>query len=200
MKMNGNADEPPFFKLDPGVVLAVGAGGYINIGNGGSGIGGIEAIGTKDQPITFTSDAFTQGKEADRGDWAGIEFYPGNFCPSHPSCKAKSRKSRFDYALFENGGGLGKDTIYNCNDGRSDRGAVILFTISSYGTDYEGPEIKHSTFRDNAGAGVRARCNVGHGGGCLKTNYEDPALGNKFEGYDGEAERPATTPLSCPAP
>ena len=155
MKMNGNDDAPPFLKLDPGVVLAVNAGGYIHIGNGGGGIAGIEAIGTKEAPITFTSDAFTFGKEADKGDWPGIEFYPGNYCPTHPSCKSKSRKSRFDYAIFENGGRLGKDTIYNCNDGRSDRGALLVFTISGSGTDYDGPEIKNSIWRDNVGAGVR---------------------------------------------
>lgn len=198
MKMNGNEDDPPFLKIFPGAVIAV--SGYINIGNGGGGIAGIEAVGTKEEPITFTSDAFTFGKEGDKGDWPGIEFYPGNYCPTHPSCKSKSRKSKFDHVIFENGGSLGKDTIYNCNDGRSDRGAVILFTISGYGTDYDGPEIKNSIWRDNAGAGVRARCNVGHGGGCLKTNYADPALGNKFEGYDADNDRPATTPLTCPDP
>ena len=81
-------------KIDPGATLAVYNGGYINIGNGGTGIAGIEAIGTKEEPITFTSDAFTFGKQGDKGDWPGIEFYPGNFCPGHPSCKSKSRKSR----------------------------------------------------------------------------------------------------------
>lgn len=188
MKMNGPADDPALFTIDPGVILAVNNGGYINIGNGGTGMANLVAVGTKDQPIVFTSDAFTEGREPERGDWPAIEFFPGNFNP---------RVSKFEWVTFEYGGGMGKDSIYNCNDGRSDRTATLLFTISGKGEDYEGPQVKNSTFRKSGGAGVRCRCNVGHSGGCLKTNYEDKALGNKFE--DVDEDHPATMPLSCPA-
>ena len=137
--------------------------------------------------MVFTSDSFINGQEPQPGDWPGIVFFPGNF---------KSTVSRFEYAVFEYGGGTGKEDIYNCNDNRSDVTAVLLFTISSRGSDYDGPVVKNSIWRNDAGAGVRSRCNVGHSGGCLKTNYEDPALGNRFEGFD--SGHPATTPLSCP--
>jgi hypothetical protein len=187
MKVNGSADDPPIFQLDPGVVLAVSNGGSIRIGDGGSGMANIVAAGTKEEPIVFTSDSFIAGADPKAGDWPGIVFSPGNF---------KSTVSRFSYVTFEYGGGTGKDTIYNCNDGRSDRPAVLLFNISSNGLDYDGPLVNNSLWRNAGGAGVRARCNVGHSGGCLKTNYEDAGLGNRFEGFD--AERPATTPLGCP--
>jgi hypothetical protein len=188
MKLNGYADDPPVFTLEAGVVLAVNNGGYINVGDGGTGMANIVASGTKEQPVVFTSDAFVTGAEPQAGDWPGIVFSPGNF---------KSSVSRFESTVFEFGGGTGKDTIYNCNDGRSDRTAVLLFNISSNGQDYDGPAVKNSVWRSAAGAGVRARCNVGHSGGCLKTNYEDAAFGNRFEGFG--ADRPATTPLTCPA-
>ncbi len=187
MKMNGYPDDPPVFQLDPGVVLAVNNGGYIQIGDGGSGMANMIAVGAKDQPIVFTSDSFITGAEPQPGDWPGIIFSPGNF---------KSTVSRFEYVVFEYGGGTGKDSIYNCNDDRSDRTAVLLFNISSNGRDYDGPVIKNSIWRNDAGSGVRARCNVGHSGGCLQTNYQDPVLGNRFEGFD--ADHPATTPLTCP--
>ncbi|HYX68765.1 MAG TPA: hypothetical protein VE825_06510, partial [Terriglobales bacterium] len=143
--------------------------------------------GTKELPITFTSDSFINGAEPQPGDWPGIIFSPGNF---------KGSVSRFEYVTFEYGGGTGKDSIYNCNDNSSEGTAVLLFNISSNGQDYDGPVVKNSLWRNDAGAGVRARCNVGHSGGCLKTNYEDPSLGNRFEGFD--AGHPATTPLTCP--
>jgi hypothetical protein len=187
MKMNGYPDDPPVFQLDAGAVLAVNNGGYIQIGDGGEGRADIVAAGTKEQPVVFTSDSFIRGMESQPGDWPGIIFSPGNF---------KSTVSRFENVVFEYGGGTGKATIYNCNDGRSDRTAALLFNISSNGRDYDGPVVKNSVWRNDAGAGVRARCNVGHNGGCLQTNYQDPALGNRFEGFD--ADHPATTPLSCP--
>jgi hypothetical protein len=187
MKLNGYPDDPPVFQLDPGVVLAVNNSGYIRIGDGGNGMANIVAVGTKDLPIVFTSDSFINGAEPQPGDWPGIIFSPGNF---------KSTISRFEYVTFEFGGGTGKETIYNCNDGRSDGTAALLFNISSNGLDYDGPVTKNSIWRNDAGAGVRARCNVGHNGGCLKTNYEDPSLNNRFEGFS--SDHPATTPLTCP--
>lgn len=189
MKLNGYPDDPPVFTLKAGVVLAVNNGGYIYVGNGGTGMANLVAAGTKEAPVTFTSDAFHSGKEPEPGDWPGIEFSPGNF---------KAKVSKFEHVVFEYGGGMGRDTIYNCNDGRGDRSAMILFTISSNGADYDGPPIRNSVFRHSAAAGVRSRCNVNHGGGCLSTNYEDPALGNTFEGFL-PPDRPATTPLNCPS-
>ena len=79
-----------------------------------------------------------------------------------------------------------------------EREAESMFTISSTGQDYDGPPIKNSVWRKSGGAGVRARCNIGHSGGCLKTNYEDKGLANRFEDVDDD--HPATTPLTCPAP
>jgi hypothetical protein len=122
-------------------------------------------------PVIFTSDDFVRGMDPQPGDWPGIIFSPGNF---------KSTVSRFDNAVFEYGGGMGKDTIYNCNDGRSDGTAVLVFNISSNGRDYDGPPVQNSVWQ-RCGRGVRARCNVGHSGGCLQTNYWDSALCNRLK-------------------
>ncbi|MBI3600981.1 MAG: hypothetical protein HY097_10135 [Nitrospinae bacterium] len=185
MKMSGNADDPPSFILDPGSVLAVNNGGYINIGDGGNSMANIVAVGNKDKPIVFTSDSFTNGNDPEPGNWTGIYFSPGNFKPN---------VSKFEYVIFEYGGDQGKNTVYNCSD-KSNKPAVIIFGMTSNGRDYEGPPIKNSIFRKSASSGVRSRCN-GQNTGCLLTNYEDKSFGNTFEGFDNE--RLATTPLRCP--
>lgn len=185
MKMNGHADDPPSLILDPGSVLAVNNGGYINIGDGGNSMANIVAVGTKEKPVVFTSDSFVEGKNPEPGDWSAIFFSPGNF---------KSTVSKFEYVIFEYGGGQGKNTVYNCFD-KSSKPAMILFGNTSDGRDYNGPAIKNSILRKAANAGIRSRCN-GTNTGCLQTNYEDKSFGNTFDGFDNE--RLATTPLRCP--
>ena len=187
MKMSGTMASPAVLRLDPGVILAVNQGGYIEIGDGGESMADLVAVGTKQLPIVFTSDAFTRGETPKPGDWPGIRFSPGNF---------RLLLSRIDWATFEYGGGTGKDAIFNCNDLRSDISGEIVFTISSTGEDYFGMPITHSIFRESGGDGVRFRCNVGHSGGCLATDYTAPELANNFIGFTPTL--PAENPLSCP--
>ncbi|MCC6810415.1 MAG: hypothetical protein IT381_23490 [Deltaproteobacteria bacterium] len=197
MKVNGYPDEPPTLKIDPGTVIALSNGGSLRICDGGNSFANIEAVGTKEEPIVFTSDAFVRGEDPQPGDWPSIVFVPGCFCPGAQDCAKKKRlgMSRFDHVIFEYGGGTGKDTVYNCNDKGNGIAAIVFFR--GIGWDYEGPPITNSTFRFIAGSGIRNNT----GGGNLLTSYTDPKLGNTFEGFDPNASPPRwpQVPLSCPA-
>jgi hypothetical protein len=166
--------------LDPGVTLAVNIGLYL--GDGGSGKADIVAVGTEEQPIVFTSDAYTRGEEPAPGDYAGIVLQPPNF---------SATTSKFEWVVFEYGGGTGKDTYYNCHDAVSNVFAPVLFS-TALGEDYPGPSITHSKFLHSAGQAVRARNNDS---GTLTTIYTDTEHDNTF---DDIAVMPEQFPAACP--
>ncbi len=189
MKVSGVPASPAVFTLDPGVILAVNTGGYIQIGyaGGDNTRGDIVANGTATDPIKFTSDAFIRGETPKPGDWMGIEFFPPTF---------RANVSKFNYVIFEYGGSVTPhDPTYNCNDMGSDLNGELTFTRSTSGNDYDGPTVTNSTFRQALGRGIRAYCN-GNGTGCLQTVYTLGMYNNTFEGFTGDTLR--QDPKNCP--
>jgi hypothetical protein len=184
MLLFGTTAAPMKLTIDPGTVVAISNGGPTKVGDGGTGMANIVAVGTATDPITFTSDAPMLGKTPAPGDWSSILIFPNDF---------DAATTKFDYVKFEFGGGGAPQTIYNCNDTKSDVQAEIEFS-NGIGVDYDGPPITHSTFSQSAGQAIRAR-NNGVGTGTLKTNYLDAALGNTFTGFTSP---PAQFPMTCP--
>jgi hypothetical protein len=179
LTMASSASPPPLLTLLPGVIFAI--EDLIAIGNGGFTGGDISAVGTADEPIRFTSTAFARGNAPMPGDYEGILFYPGTFTAA----------SKFDHVIFEYGGASG-ETLFNCNDNRSDIGGEILFT-DSLGSAYMGPPITNSRFSFSAGNGIRSRCN-GTASGCLTTDYTIAGLMNTFDDIANVNQ----DPLGCP--
>jgi hypothetical protein len=181
MLIAGPVNGPPsVLTLDPGVRILAHGAAPITIGDGQS-RGDLVAVGTEAQPIVFTSDQETPAP----GDWNSVEFNPGSY---------DTDITRIEYVRFEYGGGAGLDEIYSCQDSQRGNG-LVGFNTSIVGGDFDGVSIRHTTFANSAGNAVRGYCN-GVGLNCLRTDYQDPALGNVFLGFD--TDRPAQLPLGCP--
>ncbi|HSO37657.1 MAG TPA: hypothetical protein VLT33_34260, partial [Labilithrix sp.] len=139
--LNGSKDGAPVkLTVEPGVTLGfdenVGSGMYIGSGDTRQGI--LEAVGTADAPIVFTSAKTTKAA----GDWLSLYF------KSTPKTGSKISYARVEYA-----GAAGTTTGFGCGPSAND-GAVF---IHGTGPDDGGPAsvfIDHTTFENIGGTTV----------------------------------------------
>lgn len=122
--------------IEPGVTLGFekdgGSGIYIGSSDTNQGI--LEAVGTADAPIVFTSANATKAP----GDWMSLYF------KSTPKVGSKISYARIEYA-----GGASSTSGFGCGPGANDAAVFVQGT----GTDDSGPAsvfIDHTTF-DNIG-------------------------------------------------
>jgi len=116
--------------IEPGTTIRFSAGSQVLIGYGGS-LGGLRAVGTELQPITFTSAA----SNPQPGDWQQINFADGT----------ADAQSRLEHCVIEYGGSAGYGnvliadalpSISNCSIGNGSSHGIVLagFEYPSAGT------------------------------------------------------------------
>lgn len=162
--------------IDPGTRIAVANGGtwYIGDKGGCSGAGSMIAVGTAEEPITFTNDIPYQGQaEKAPVKSPGLTINPCAFA-----------STKFDHVVFDGLGGQSAVSV-SCKGEHPTWAGEINFLYSGDGVDREGPPITHSTFKSSAGYGV-LRVDGAH----ITTDYTKAELGNSFEGFT-DAARPA---------
>jgi flagellar hook assembly protein FlgD len=130
--------------IAPGVIVKFNAGTWLQVGYYGStNLGGLQAIGTSSQPITFTANSASPTA----GFWKGVQFYSGT-----------TATSRIAYATVSYGGdpsnyrgGIALEgcspTIENSTV-QSNASAGITLKVSG------SPTIRTSTITANGGIGI----------------------------------------------
>lgn len=140
--LQGNKDSatPVKLSIEPGVTLAFekdfGSGIYIGWSNTNQGI--LEAVGTAEAPIVFTSANATKAP----GDWMSLYFR------STPKTGSRISHARIEYA-----GGESATSGFGCGPGANDAAVLIHGT----GSDRSGPAsvfIDHTTFENIGGTTV----------------------------------------------
>lgn len=123
----------PLLTIEPGVTVRFGPEGRLHIGSSGI-IGALSAIGTADEPITFTSVA----AEPAAGDWWGLYFW-----------HTPDERSRLDHVVVEYAGGVSQTGSYSCiYDDNLNPDAAIRFL----GEDPpSGQLVTNSTISQSAG-------------------------------------------------
>lgn len=124
--------------LDPGVTIKMPAGAWLDVNGSGSHAGSLQAVGTKDKPVTFTSAK----KSPAAGDWGYLEFDA-----------TSSNDSVLDHAVLEYGGdymvqvqggaslGITNSTFQHSDD--SNGGCAVYWMQNARITAFEG-----NTFKD----------------------------------------------------
>jgi len=136
---------PAILTIDPGTTIRFSAGAQLAVGIGGS-TGGLMALGTVTQPITFTSASLNPAP----GDWHQIALDDG----------AQDGQCRLEYCVIEYGGGAGFGNLSIVEALPSVENCVIShsanFGIYLGGNDHPdaGTLEAGNTFYDNAGANV----------------------------------------------
>lgn len=181
--IRGDAGQPtPVLTLTPGTTVKLGRGAAILVGTI-EGPGGLLAVGTPDERITFTALASEPDPE---GEWEYIRFgLPLGQTSFDPST------SRLSYVDISHGGRDPYVDVANCHDPAPEGAGSGMVAISGSG-DYQGPAIDHVSFAHSASDAIRS--NDGYSAHLL-TDYLDPTLGNTFTDIAGQNAWP-TTP--CP--
>lgn len=136
LRMRPATSEPTTLTIDPGVALRFGGEDYPAVT--GMILGDIDrplrlnAAGTADKAITFTSGAATPTA----GDWFGIWW-----------SNAPTSGNVMDYAIVEYGGGQSGGNGHGCGPGDND---ALLFVA----WEPDSAFITNSTFRDSAEGGI----------------------------------------------
>jgi parallel beta-helix repeat protein len=140
------ADGVTTLTLAPGTILQFGLV-FLWIGHDSNSSlpGALHAIGTPDQPITFTSSSGTSAP----GAWYGLYF--ANY--------ASDSDCRLEHCIVEYGGNSSYENIY-CNSSAPS----ISFSESRFGSgagimvvNSANMNIDHTTIRNNTGDGIRAQ-------------------------------------------
>jgi hypothetical protein len=182
--MAADAHAPNKLTIDPGVVVAMGGPLTPGAPFGSGGKTSFIAVGTKADPILFTSNAPLDGREPAPGDWDGLMFYWQNL----------GADSKIDNAIFEYGGGGTANPVYSCPDksNASEFTGEIVYETPLSGNDFPGISITNTIFRKSKGNAIRGNCGAG---GHLTGDYTKPEYHNVFQDFD-DADRPAQTRCS----
>ncbi|MFO0633495.1 MAG: hypothetical protein U0168_11655 [Nannocystaceae bacterium] len=160
--------------IDPGTTVAIANEGtwYIGDKGGCSGPGSLVALGTADAPIRFVNDAA----------WNRLD--PTDPAAASPGITINScafADTAFDHVVFDGLGARSAATINACNPDTDGWHGELNFLYSGDGQDREGPPVTNATFTNGFGNAVRMAT-----GAHITTDYEDPAMGNVFEGFEGD--------------
>ena len=157
----------PVLTLTAGTTLLFRTGGELLVGY--NNYGGLSAVGTSSQPITFSS---AKGAPA-RGDWIGIEFYDN------------ALNSTLEYCIVEYGGADSGSSGFDGDDTHDDDGNILIF-----GDAYNKVTIQNSTIRHSAGYGIiRGWSESANGTG---PDYTSGSFNNTFSSNEwGDQSPPA---------
>ncbi|MFA5060279.1 MAG: FlgD immunoglobulin-like domain containing protein [Candidatus Omnitrophota bacterium] len=120
--------------IQPGVTVKFDPGAGLFIGGGHD--GGLQAVGTAEQPITFTSNAVTPAP----GDWKGIYF------------QSNTVQTNLDHTIIEYGGNTNNANIYLNGTFFAITNSVIRLGSGDgiYASDGSVPALSNLTIDDNA--------------------------------------------------
>ena len=131
----------PVLTIEAGVVVKFNNGTGLNIANGWSVPGALNAVGTAAAPIIFTSNDPVPAP----GKWKGITFNNG------------TTSALLDHVTVEFGGSNGIGNLYIYSGSPSIRNSTI-WKSSTYGiyasNSYNGPTIQNSIISNNANHGI----------------------------------------------
>lgn len=136
LSLDGTAEAPAVWTVDPGVSIYVAANKYIRVSHAG-GAAGLLAVGTEGAPITFTS-----ASSATAGAWGGIGIY-GDAVDS--SCV-------FDHVDIGYGGGSGLSGNLHLDDASPTIDHAFVHDSADYGIYRAGdaaPVIGEVTYSGN---------------------------------------------------
>jgi hypothetical protein len=137
--------DPAILTIEAGTTIRFSPGSQLVVGYGGS-AGGLIAVGTMTEPITFTSAALNPGP----GDWHQIALEDG----------AQDGQCHLEYCVIEYGGGANQGNL-SIVDARPAITACSIGHGASYGIFLGGNEYPdvgaleaNNAFYDNAGENV----------------------------------------------
>lgn len=139
--VQGSKDGAPTkLTIEPGVTIGfdTASGSGMKIGSSDTNMGILEAVGTADKPIVFTSGKDTKAP----GDWANLSFH-----------RTPTTGSKIDHARFEYAGGASQTSSFGCGPKTNDAAVII----EGSGADEKGPDtawITNTTFENIAGTTV----------------------------------------------
>jgi len=150
-------DETTTLTVNSGVEVRFNSNCGLAVGSGSGDPGALIAVGTLDNPVTFTA--------SQSGNWSGIRFYN----------TADDETSVLDHCVVEKAGTQYTYAVYICDSSPSIRNSVISGS-QKYGIHvYSGaPEISGNTIRDNGNCGIY-----------LYTSCTPSITGNQITGNKG---------------
>ncbi|MBW8192169.1 hypothetical protein K0504_14125 [Neiella marina] len=184
--VGGDNENSVTLNILPGTKIIGGDGSYLVVSRGSK----IEAVGTEDAPIVFTSTEAALGQEGEAGQWGGLVLLgnaPVNSCPDLDACDAS----------FEVG-----DHAYGGNDSEDDSGTLKYVRVEfggfkindtqemngiSFAAVGAGTEVEYIQVHENNDDGVEFwGGNVSISNVVLTNNFDDSL--DWTNGWQGSAQ------------